>query len=344
LITGGNRGIGKEIARLIGSEPGYTAIIACRDVELGRLAAEEMRNNPSPRDHDHDHDYDDDDKADVGECDVVSSPYPFDLTDLESIRRTVRWINDEYPHDDGGGEGILDVLVNNAAVCYNDPTLYGKTRYTPFKEQARITLDTNYVGTLHVIEECLPLLMRSDMPRIINVASYAGRLTILRSPHLVERFTSDELTITELSDMMDEFVTSVEDGTHEGKGWPNTCYGISKLGIIALTRVLSRKYPNMMINSVDPGYCRTDQNDNTGTVDPIRGARTPYLLALMERGRGDDDVEYYDDEDDADDGEGDGGGDSNDDLEDDDEDEEVEVDSGLHFYEESEISWTYQSQ
>ena len=64
-----------------------------------------------------------------------------------------------------------------------------------------------------------------------------------------------------------------------------------------------------MINSVDPGYCKTDQNDNRGDVDLAKGAYTSYLLALME---------VYEDE------------------------GNEEVDPGLHFYEESEMPWTYQ--
>lgn len=107
---------------------------------------------------------------------------------------------------------------------------------------------------------------------------------------------------------MDQFVKDVEHGTHQENGWPGTCYGMSKLGIIALTKIMARENEGMLINSVDPGYCKTDQNNNQGTVDPSDGAYTPYLLALLEQ-------------DDDDDGE---------DM------------SGLHFYEEQEIPWTYQ--
>ena len=110
-----------------------------------------------------------------------------------------------------------------------------------------------------------------------------------------------------LSDELEKFL-SVEHGTHLENGWPGTCYGMSKLGIIALTKIMARENEGMLINSVDPGYCKTDQNNNQGTVDPSDGAYTPYLLALLEQ-------------DDDDDGE---------DM------------SGLHFYEEQEIPWTYQ--
>ena len=268
-------------------DPEFTAMIACRNVELGRIAAEDLRTNSEY------------------ECDVISLPIPMDLTDPSSIEAAAKWVEKEYDNDDG----ILDVLINNAAICFNDPTLYGKVPFTPFQQQAGITIRTNYFGTLHVVQSFMPLLKRStSCPRIINIASAAGRLTILKSQSLVDAFTSDNLTIPELSNMMQQFVTDVESGTHTNKGWPNTCYGMSKLGIIALTRILAREHPNMMINSVDPGYCQTDQNDNQGIVDPSDGAYTPYLLALLERN----------------------------------DEEGEEADSGLHFYEEKEIPWTYQ--
>jgi carbonyl reductase 1 len=285
LITGGNKGIGKEIARRIGTEPDFTAIIASRDVDLGQKAANELIA---------------DGQREGCECNAIALPVPLDLTNPESIRNAASFVEQEY--------GSMDVLVNNAAICFNDPTLYGRVEYTPFEKQAGITIETNYFGTLQVCQSFMPLLKKSASPRIINVASAAGRLTILRSQNLVDTFTSDKLTIPQLSELMNQFVSEVEDGSHSKKGWPNTCYGVSKLGIIALTRILARENPEMMINSVDPGYCKTDQNNNQGVVDPVDGAYTPYLLALMDQG----------------------------------EEEEDEVVSGLHFYEEAEMPWSYQ--
>jgi hypothetical protein len=37
----------------------------------------------------------------------------------------------------------------------------------------------------------------------------------------------------------------------------------------------------MLVNAVDPGYCRTDQNNHQGPVPPSRGATTPALLATL---------------------------------------------------------------
>ena len=119
---------------------------------------------------------------------------------------------------------------------------------------------------------CLPLLERSPSPRTINIAGRAGRLAILRSRELVDAFISETLTILELSSLMREFARDVHDGSHRSRGWPTTCYGMSKLGLIALTRVLARRHPDMMVNSVDPGYCCTDHNGNRGDMNAADGA------------------------------------------------------------------------
>ena len=45
---------------------------------------------------------------------------------------------------------------------------------------------------------------------------------------------------------MRDFVRDAEAGEHAARGWPNTCYGVSKMGVIALTRVLARAEPSVM--------------------------------------------------------------------------------------------------
>ena len=153
-----------------------------------------------------------------------------------------------------------DILINNAAICFNDPTLYGKVPHTPFEKQADITVSTNYFGTRKLTSALMDLLEQSDDPRIINIASAAGRLAILQSQQKVDTFLDPEMTIEELDSLMREFVEAVESGDHQENGWPNTCYGMSKLGIIKLTKILAKTHPKFRVNCVDPGYCTTDQN------------------------------------------------------------------------------------
>lgn len=249
LVTGANKGIGKEVARKL-SDAGVRVVLGSRNYDLGAAAVQDLR--------------------DTG-CDVVCTQ--LDVTDSESVLAAQDFLVREF--------GRLDILVNNAALCYNDPTLYGKCPPTPFVKQAAPTVATNFFGTLKVTQAMLPLLRTSPSPRIVNIASAAGRLAILRSIDLVELFTAPSLQVEGLEVSMREFVRDVEDGVHARRGWPNTCYGMSKVGVIALTKVLARDEAQVMINSVDPGYCATDQNANQGTRTAEHGARTPAFLALL---------------------------------------------------------------
>lgn len=263
LVTGSNKGIGKEIVRRLYNEGNTVTIIACRDKALGEAACEEIKKSS-------------DGTPSGAESEDRLLVCPFDLTDEETITATAKFVKERY--------GKLDILINNAAICFNDPTLYGKVPFTPFEGQASITIQTNFFGTLRLTQAVLPLLQQSDeSPRIINIASAAGRLSILKSKDMMDTVTSPTLTLETLEQLMTDFVSTVENGTHKEKGFPNTCYGMSKLGIIAMTKVLAKKYPNIMSNSVDPGYCATDQNNNQGFVSAERGSFTPFLLATLSR-------------------------------------------------------------
>ena len=245
LVTGGNKGIGFHIAKKLGDPVNnIKTIIGCRNTELGIAAAELLK---------------------AAGCDVVFKQ--LDITDESSIKNLCSSIAEEY--------GRLDILVNNAAIAFkgSDPT--------PFKQQARSTIDVNFFSTLHVTNAMLPLLRKSSSPRIVNVASMAGHLRIIPSEQRKSMFTSPALSVADLESLMHQFVDDVEGGVHSNNGWPNTCYGTSKLGLIALTKVLARDEPGMMINACCPGYCATDMSSGRGPRSAEHGARTPAMLALL---------------------------------------------------------------
>ena len=118
VVTGANKGIGLEVARKLAAEPLMTVVLACRKAQLGAAAVDALKQ--------------------AGCKDVVFQH--FDLVDPASARGLAEYVAREH--------GKLDILVNNAAVCFNDPTLYGKVAYTPFEKQAGITMKTNFFGTL----------------------------------------------------------------------------------------------------------------------------------------------------------------------------------------------------
>ena len=87
-----------------------------------------------------------------------------------------------------GAGGALDCLVNNAGTAFkgSDPL--------PFNDQTAPALRTNFYQTLGLTRALLPLLERSTSPRIVNVASMAGRLGKV-SPALQRRFSDPQLSL-----------------------------------------------------------------------------------------------------------------------------------------------------
>jgi (+)-neomenthol dehydrogenase len=47
---------------------------------------------------------------------------------------------------------------------------------------------------------------------------------------------------------------------------------------------LAKKYSNIAINAVSPGFVKTDLNHNTGVLTVEEGAKGPVMLALMPEG------------------------------------------------------------
>lgn len=252
LVTGASKGIGKEIVRKLGAVDGLTVVLGCQDLGEGEAVAAELLR--------------------AGCTDIVAQRMEFE--DAASIASAREFVESEF--------GALDILINNAAICFNDPTLYGAVPHTPFVQQAGITMRVNYFGTQNVIQEFLPLLRASSSPRLITSGSSAGRLSILRSQEKRDLFTSPSLCFEQIDEQMRTFVADVESGVHAQRGWPNTCYGMSKLGLIALTRVLAREEQSISANVCDPGYCATGANNFQGYLPAEKGALTAVMLALQE--------------------------------------------------------------
>jgi carbonyl reductase 1 len=243
------QGIGFEISRKIG-KAGGKIIVACRNEEHGLEAVNQLKSEG-----------------------IDAEFRSLDISDDLSIGRFARDIEEAF--------GKVSVLVNNAAIAFkgSDPT--------PFKEQAQPTMTPNFFGTLKLTEALLPLLRRSEQPRIVNMASQSGHLKIVKDEALKERFVNCP-TVEELEGLIYAYIKDVQDGVHEQKGWPSSNYGMSKLGVIAMTRIMAAReeqlHPGsaMRINCCCPGHCSTDMSSHTGQRTAEHGARTPAMLALAE--------------------------------------------------------------
>lgn len=170
-------------------------------------------------------------------------------------------------------KGGFDVLVNNAAV------------YLTGASALETTMEINYFGTVKFTMRLLPLLRnRPHVGRIINVSSNMGRLSQI-SVGRQRQFTSKTLSVEELNLMMQDYMVhmkAVRSGTISGnEGWSQSAYGMSKLALNALTKVLARDEPSIAVNCMDPGYCQTDMNRMAGTRT-AEGADTVAYLALLD--------------------------------------------------------------
>jgi NAD(P)-dependent dehydrogenase (short-subunit alcohol dehydrogenase family) len=193
LITGATRGIGREVARQL-AQRDATVLVSARAAAQAREVAAGL--------------------ADAG--DVRALEADLDVSDEASVRAAAAALERD--------SGRLDVLVNNAA-AYVD--------WTEIASQADLAaaqrvLDVNLLGAWRVSQALLPLLRRSDHPRIVNVSSGAGS-------HGDTQF-----------------------GLTKRAG-AAASYGISKAALNALTSTLAAELADtpILVNTVCPGLTAT---------------------------------------------------------------------------------------
>ena len=137
LVTGGNRGIGKEIA-LVLAEDGY-------DIALNyRRETEELENV----------------KNEIELKGVNCLLVKGDVSIFEDCEKMVRQTIDKY--------GKIDCLVNNAGITKD--TLFLRMKEEDFKS----VIDVNLVGTFNVTKQVVPYMTKARQGRIINLASVVG--------------------------------------------------------------------------------------------------------------------------------------------------------------------------
>jgi len=142
LVTGANRGLGRETARQL-IAAGHTVLVAARQEEAARATA-----------------------AELGEGAV---PLRLDVTGTDDIAAAVEQVRERFGH--------LDVLVNNAAIHYDTWQHAAGADLAVVREAA----ETNVYGPWQLVQAMLPLLRAGSRQRIVNVSSGAGSLTEMTS-------------------------------------------------------------------------------------------------------------------------------------------------------------------
>jgi NAD(P)-dependent dehydrogenase (short-subunit alcohol dehydrogenase family) len=255
IVTGANKGIGFEVAKQL-AETGVKVILACRSESLGKEAVSKLT---------------------VLGLDVVFRQ--LDVSDDRSIDSFAESISKEF--------GSLDILVNNAAIA----EIFEEYDSPAFRKSGRTTLKTNYYSILRLSDALLPLLRKAPVPRLVNVASGMGHKAFLGSYADSGVYSTDSLTIPQLSGLVENFISDIERGLPtindglEKASFPaaHSVYSYSKIAVIAATRVFARDPANsrVLINSVCPGYCSTEMNQHAGPRPPAEGAQNVVLLALL---------------------------------------------------------------
>jgi NAD(P)-dependent dehydrogenase (short-subunit alcohol dehydrogenase family) len=210
IVTGGNRGIGHEIARQL-MKADVFVVVGCRSEAKCEAAAESLRPAGSH-----------------------VAGYPLDVSDTRSVRAFVDKVARHH--------GAPAILVNNAGI-------YPEATESKVEDSAtavwRETFETNLFGAVRMCREVVPLMKKPRYGRIVNVSSGLGQLHQM------------------------------------GEGSP--AYRVSKAALNALTRTLAAEVAasGILVNSMSPGWVRTDMGGANAPRSVEEGADTAVWLALL---------------------------------------------------------------
>ncbi len=179
--------------------------------------------------------------ADLASQGLKAEAVHIDLNDHQTIKDAAETIRSRH--------GRLDILVNNAGIVHAEdgpPTVASA-------DAARQIMETNFIGTLAVTQAMLPLLRLAPAARIVNLSSSLGSLSVNGDP------TSPYYSARLIG------------------------YNASKAALNMLTVQLAQELLGtpIVINSVSPGYVKTDLTGHTGFMTPEEGARLPVKYALL---------------------------------------------------------------
>ncbi|TDN39671.1 SDR family oxidoreductase [Hymenobacter sp. UV11] len=218
LITGANRSIGFEAARQL-LQNGYYVYLGSRDLAKGQQAVDQLK----------------------AEGFAQVEPIEIDVADGASIAAARAALGQKTP--------VLDVLINNAGILGGMEQPATSTSLSTIKE----VFDTNVFGVIAVTQAFIDLLRQSPAPRIVNVTSGLGSLTLHNDPSWKY---------------------------YAVKG---AAYQPSKAALNAYTIMLAYELRDtpFKVNAVDPGYTATDFNHHSGPGSVQDAAACLVKAALL---------------------------------------------------------------
>jgi NAD(P)-dependent dehydrogenase (short-subunit alcohol dehydrogenase family) len=210
IVTGGNRGLGREIARQLMKADAFV-VVGCRDQPKCDAALEDLRREGPNVD-----------------------AFPLDVNDTRMVKRFVEQVGKQH--------GSPSILVNNAGV-YPEATS-SRVVDTPTSIW-RETFETNLFGAVRMCREVVPLMRKLRFGRVVNISSGLGQLHQM------------------------------------GEGSP--AYRVSKAALNALTRTLAAEVAGtgILVNSMSPGWVKTDMGGDDAPRSVEEGADTAVWLCLL---------------------------------------------------------------
>lgn len=217
LVTGANKSIGFEVARQL-AQKGIYVYLGCRNLERGIEAVNKLK------------------AEGLNYVEVIQ----LDITNDESVKNARAEI--------GKKTQVLDILINNAGIFGGYPQEALNTTIDQFKA----TYDSNVYGVVRVTQAFIDLMKISTEPRIVNVSSSQGSVTLHSDP------------------------------SYKYYDYKAAAYLSSKAAMNMYTVVLAYELrdSNFKVNSVCPGFTKTDFNGHRGpgTVEDAGKRIIKYAL------------------------------------------------------------------
>jgi NAD(P)-dependent dehydrogenase (short-subunit alcohol dehydrogenase family) len=221
FITGANKGLGLETARQLGKQ-GITVLIGARDEARGQAAAATLTKEGIDAHYIH-----------------------VDMEQPSTFSKVYDTIAAKY--------GKLDILINNAGISVEKANWGANTVTKTTPGEIRKTFDTNFFNLIELTQILLPLIIKSDAGRIVNLSSILGSLELHASP---------------------------SSPIYDSKGF---AYDASKTALNQFTVHLAHalKDTHVKVNSAHPGWVKTDLGTDAAPMNVVDGAKTSVWLATL---------------------------------------------------------------
>jgi NAD(P)-dependent dehydrogenase (short-subunit alcohol dehydrogenase family) len=220
FVTGANKSIGFEVAKQL-AQKGIYVFLGSRNLENGIKAVNKLK------------------AEGIDHVEAIQ----LDVTHDESVKEARAIIGEKTKS--------LDILINNAGIYGG----YPQSAFDATVEQFKAAYDANVYGAVRVTQAFIDLLRNSSEPRVVNVSSSQGSITLHSDP------------------------------SYKYYDYKGVVYLSSKAALNMYTVVLAYelKDTHFKVNAICPGYTKTDFNGHRGHGAVEDAGRRIVKYALLDK-------------------------------------------------------------